>query len=404
MKKTSLGILSISLKNLRVKPVRTACLVVVAAILALTVFGGSILVLNLRNGLNVMTKRFGANLMVVPRGSGQRAETLLLRGVTTNFYFDASVVDIINQTDGVVRASPQLFLTSLSDSDCCDAPVQLIAYEPSTDFVVQPWISERLSSPVSDGQIVIGNHIVERSNGTVQLFGHEYPVAARLSRSASGFDTSIFMTMNTMLHLISRGHSEGYSFPADSYEEQVISAVLVQTDQALSQSLIARNIIRQNSNVQVLVSNTIFSSITAAISGLTKYIQLFSIALWALAVIVLLAVFSGIIHERKKEFALLRILGATKKHLAGIVLSESFLAGLIGGAIGIFLTSLTVFPFSSLISEQLQLPYLDAPFIQIIALALWSLLVSSFVGPLASLYSAVRISSAETYFTMREGE
>ena len=184
----------------------------------------------------------------------------------------------------------------------------------------------------------------------------------------------------------------------------MISAVLVQTDRAISHYLIARRIQTENSDVQVLVSNTIFSSITAALSGLQRYIQIFSAALWALAVIVLSAVFSGIIHERKKEFALLRILGATKKHLAGIVLSESFVAALIGGVVGIFLASLTVFPFSANISDRLQLPYLNAPLIQIIALALWSLLLSSIVGPLTSLYSAIRISNAETYFTMREGE
>ncbi|MCL2007130.1 MAG: FtsX-like permease family protein [Treponema sp.] len=404
MKKTDLGLLALSLKNLRAKPVRTACLVVVAAILALTLFGGSILVFNLRQGLSVMTQRFGADLMVVPQGSGGQAEALLLRGENSIFYFDASIVDNLTQTRGIVYASPQFFLTSLSDSVCCDAPFQLIAFDPITDFVIQPWISEKFSGQISDGQLIIGSRIIQRPSGTIMLFGHEYPVAARLSDSASGFDTSIFMTMNTMQHLIGRGHAEGYDFPADRYEGEVISAILVQTDPEIEQSFIVHDIQVQNQNVDVLVSSSIFSSITAALSGLQRYIQIFSAALWALAIVVLTAVFSGIIHERKKEFALLRILGATKKHLAGIVLSESLTAGLIGSVVGIFLASLTVFPFSALISTRLDLPYLDASFVQIITLALGSLLLSSIVGPLASLYSAIRISNAETYFTMREGE
>jgi len=404
VKKTGLGLFALSLKNLKAKPVRTACLVVVAAILSLTLFGGSILVLNLRRGLTVMTQRFGADLMVVPKGSEQSAEALLLRGEPGFFYFDAKINDRIAQTNGVIRASPQFFLASLSDSGCCDAAFQLIAYDPATDFVVQPWISEKFSGQVSDGQIVIGSRITQRPNGTVQLYGHEYPVAARLSQSASGFDTSIFMTMNTMEHLTGNANALGIDFQVDRYEGQVISTVLVQTDRSINQSLIARNIRAQNQNVEVLSSQSIFSNFTKVLSGLVKYIQVFSIALWALAVIVLSAVFSGIIHERKKEFALLRIFGATKKHLAGIVLSESFIAGLIGGAAGIFLASLTVFPFSALISGRLELPYIDAPFIQVLLLGFGSLLLSSIVGPLSSLYSAIRISKAETYFTMREGE
>jgi putative ABC transport system permease protein len=153
-----------------------------------------------------------------------------------------------------------------------------------------------------------------------------------------------------------------------------------------------------------LVSQGIFSTLALTLSGLVSYIHIFSAALWILAVIILAAVFSLSIHERKKEFALLRILGATRKKLVAVVLGESSLASLAGGAMGILLASLVVFPFSTLISERLELPYLDAPFFNILPLALGSLLLSILAGPLASLYAALRISSAETYFTMREGE
>jgi putative ABC transport system permease protein len=122
------------------------------------------------------------------------------------------------------------------------------------------------------------------------------------------------------------------------------------------------------------------------------------------AFIVLAAVFSGSIHERKKEFAVLRILGATRGKLTRIVLGESALAGASGGAAGIVLASLAVFPFSALISERLELPWLDAPLLRIILLGLGSLVLSTLAGPLASLYAALRISRAETYFTLREGE
>jgi putative ABC transport system permease protein len=400
----SMGILS--LKNLRAKPVRTACLLVVSSLLALTLFGGSIIALNLRQGLATMTRRFGADLMVVPEGTGEKAQALLLRGAAGYFYFDAGIVETIAKTEGVVCASPQFFLTSLS-AECCDAPVQLIAFDPATDFVVQPWIAEKFSGQVSDGQIVTGSRVTARSNNTVQLFNHEYPVAARLSNSASGFDTSIFMTMNTMRELIGRARSEGYNFLGVQEKEMVrqnISAIMVKTDRTKAQSFIAHNIRRQNEGVDVLLSQSIFAAIAGTLSGLVKYIHIFSIALWALAVAVLAAVFSGLVHERKKEFAILRILGATRKKLIGMVLGESAIAGIAGGAAGIVLAGLAVFPFSVLISEKLELPYLDAPFFNIILLVLGSLFLSAITGPLSSLYAALRISRAETYFTLREGE
>jgi putative ABC transport system permease protein len=403
MRNLNLKIGSISLKNLRARPVRTACLFIVVTILSFTLFGGSILALNLRQGLDTMTRRFGADLMVVPEGASEKAQALLLRGESSFFYFDAGIADIVAKTEGVVCASPQFFLTSLS-TECCDDMVQLIAYDPATDFVVQPWIAEKHHEFLNDGQVIVGNRIELRPNGTIKLFNIEYPAAAQLSKSASGYDTSIFMTMNTMRQLIENAHAMNYGFLADRYKGDVISAVLVKTDSSKSPSRLAWDIRKQNEGVEVLISQGIFARIAGTISGLVKYIHIFSIALWALAIIVLSAVFSGTIYERKKEFAVLRILGATRKKLVGIVLNESLIAGIAGGFTGIVLASLAVFPFSTYISEQLELPYLDAPLFYIILLVLGSLLLSAVVGPLSSLYSALRISKAETYFTMREGE
>jgi putative ABC transport system permease protein len=403
MRKVDLKTGSLSLKNLKARPVRTVCLFVVVTILAFTLFGGSILALNLRQGLDTMAKRFGADLMVVPEGASEKAQALLLRGESGFFYFDAGIADTVAGINGVVCSSPQFFLTSLS-TECCDDAVQLIAYDPATDFVVQPWIAEKRHESISDGQVVVGSHIGIRSNGTIKLFNHEYPVAARLSKSASGYDTSIFMTMNTMRALITNAHELKYNFLADRYEKEVISAVLVKTDPSKVPSILAWDIRKQNEGVEVLISQGIFARIAGTLSGLVKYIHIFSIVLWTLAVIVLAAVFSGTIHERKKEFAILRILGATRKKLVVMVLNESLISGIAGGSAGIVLAGLAVFPFSTYISEKLELPYLDAPFFHIVLLVFGSLFLSAIVGPLSSLYSALRISRAETYFTMREGE
>ncbi|MDR2052596.1 MAG: ABC transporter permease [Treponema sp.] len=406
MKKRVLNTGLLSLENLKAKPVRTACLAIVAAILAFTLFGGSILTLNLRQGLAAMTKRFGADLMVVPEGTSATAQSLLLRGGTGCFYFDAAIVDSVARTEGVACASPQFFLTSLSES-CCDAMVQLIAYDPETDFVIRPWTAEKYSGAVEDGQLVAGSRIALRTDNTIKLLGHTYPVAARLSRSAGGLDISIFMTMNTMRLLLARARADGYDFLAIQEKEMqrgAVSAILAKIDPSVPPARLAQTIGRENTGVDVVVSQSIFSGISETLIGLTAYIRLFAAVLWVLALIVLAAVFSGSVHERKKEFAVLRILGATRRKLAGMVLGESAIVGLAGGAAGILLASLAIFPFSTLISERLELPWLDAPPARIILLVLGSLVLSALTGPLASLYAALRISRAETYFTMREGE
>ncbi|MDR2433559.1 MAG: ABC transporter permease [Treponema sp.] len=406
MAKRVLNMSLLSFQNLKAKPVRTACLVIVAAILAFTLFGGSILTLNLHQGLAAVTNRFGADLMVVPEGTAAKAQSLLLRGGTGGFYFDEAIVDKIARTEGIACASPQFFLTSLSES-CCDAMVQLIAYDPETDFVVQPWMAEKYGGSVEDGQLVAGSRIALRADNTIKLLGHTYPVAARLSRSAGGLDISIFMTMNTMQLLLGRARADGYDFLSiqeKAMQRGTVSAVLAKIDPSVPPARLAQTIGQENAGVDVVISQSVFSGISGTLTGLTAYIHLFSLMLWILALIVLAAIFSLSIHERKKEFAVLRILGATRRKLAGMVLSESAITGFSGGGIGILLASLIIFPFSTLISERLELPWLDAPLFNIIQVILGSLFLSALVGPLASLYSAIRISRAETYYTMREGE
>jgi putative ABC transport system permease protein len=350
-----------------------------------------------------MTKRFGADLMVVPEGYTAKYEALLLRGEENYFYFDKSLVSEISNTKGVTCASPQFFLSSLS-TECCDDFVQLIAFDPDTDFVIQPWIAEERNKEVLDGHVIAGNDINIRPDKTVKLFNHLFPVAARLSKSASGLDTSIFMSMNTMNYLMEQAHQDHQSFIADSEPEGSISAILVQLDGDVNPPHVATLIKDNNKGVDVLVAKSIFSAITGTLKGFIAYIHLFQIVLWIVAVIVLAAVFSGSINERKKEFAVLRALGATRKKLVEIVLTESALTAIAGSIAGVVVATLIVFPFNVYIADKIELPYIQANTVVIFGILALSLVLSFAVAPLASVYSAARISKAETYFTMREGE
>ena len=403
MKKSKFNTAALSIANLKAKPVRTFCLAIVSAVLASGIFSGSVLTMNLRQSLNLISKRFGADLMAVPLNTAQKAQAVILNGETGYFYFDAGIVGDIECTDGVVCASPLFFLTSLT-SDCCDAAVQLIAYDPETDFVVKPWISEKHHETVKDGQLIIGSRIVMSDSKTIKLYNNEYPIAARLSPSASGFDTSIFMTMNTMHRLIDTARAAKHNFISDTYGDNIISAVLIKTNASKNSSVIASSLRRNIEGIDVLESQGIFTRISAAISGISNYVSGFLILIWVLAFFVLSAVFSGIIHERKKEFALLRIIGAQRKHLTGIVLCESSFAALMGAVFGIVVSSVFIFPFTDIIRARMELPYVNISIFVIMLIAVSSLVISVFAGSLASLYSALKISRAETYYTMREGE
>lgn len=83
-----------------------------------------------------------------------------------------------------------------------------------------------------------------------------------------------------------------------------------------------------------------------------RYVTLFVAVFWVMGLIVLLAVFSSAMNERKREFAAYRILGANRSTLVGIIVKESAMIGALGGVIGIAVASLAIFPFSTLIGRS----------------------------------------------------
>ncbi|MDR0877984.1 MAG: FtsX-like permease family protein [Treponema sp.] len=392
----------IAARNLRRRPFRTACLTVVVSIVSFTLFGASILTVSLRNGMDRMVERFGADLMVVPAEYARAAEAVLLKGEPQSFYINNAVVNTISSIDGINRISPQFFLTSIED-ECCSLPVQIIGFDPDTDFVIQPWIAEVRSSGIADGQIVVGSQVYAQK-GNIKFFDENYPVAAQLRATSTGLDSSVFMNMKTLKDLIAAAHSKNYHFLADSAGSDPVSSILIKLDKETNPKKIIREIKEANPGVEVISSSNIVAGIVESLKALTAYIRSFSVILWILSVVVLAAVFSGTINERKKEFAVFRVLGATRKKLTSIVLCESALTGIAGGIIGIVLASLVLFPFSAYIGVRLQLPFIQPGGIAVIANIGLSLALSFIIGPLASIYGAIKISRAETYYTLREGE
>lgn len=392
--------LRISTHNLKYKYFRTICLSALAAVLAFVLFAGSVLSGSLDNGMLSVEKRLGADIMVVPKGYESKIEGALLRGEKTTFYFNEQVLDDVLKTEGVAQASPQLFIESLS-AECCTVPIQLIGFDPGTDFTVNPWITENISRELGYGEIVIGQNVDGEVGGVLKFFDTEYKVAGRLKKTATGFDTSVFMNMDTARDMIEDAGKRNYYFLIK--DANAISSVMVKVEDGYSIDSVAEKL-KSIDGVDVAVSKSMFTETARSLNGLTVYIRLISAALWVLAVIVLTVVFSVTVNERKKEFAVIRILGATRKKLFGIVLWESSLASLAGSVSGIIISALTVFPFSTYIGLKLKMPYLRPDMGELLIIALSSLAVSFVTGPLASLYSAVKISRVQTYITMREGE
>ena len=189
---TRITLKRLPLENLKRKPFRTAALVIVVMMLTLAFFGGSLLSMNLRNGLRSMQERMGADLMVVPQDTGAKAEALLTNGGSNTFYFTNDIENLVSKADGISRVTAQTYISSLAAA-CCDEKVQIIGFNPATDFVITPWITSQFDGTLKDGEVVAGSNISVSGNNTIKLYGHEFPVAAQLGSTGTSLDNSVFV-------------------------------------------------------------------------------------------------------------------------------------------------------------------------------------------------------------------
>ncbi len=405
MKLQRLGIMAISVHNLKSKTFRSICLLSLVALLSFTIFSGLILTYSLKNGMRSMEQRLGADLMIVPDGNKIDMEGALLRGEPGGFYFERKAENIISGIEGVSKISSQFFLSSLSVG-CCSFPIQLIGYDPKTDFVIAPWIFSQLNGSLRDGQLVVGSHIDAAAGGALKFFGHKYQVVSKLEETGMGLDTSVFMNYSTAEKILDSAREIGVRFKFDGND--LISAIMIKTKNGFEPNDLGNKILdrleQEGIKADVVVPQNITSSVAESIRKFIFYISFFSGMLWFLALILLSVVFTFSIHERKKEIAVLRILGATRKKLMQLIFTEAAIISAGGAIAGVLLGGIVVFIFNTYIGMKLGMPYKLPQWEVIIVITAVSFLLTFAIGPAASSYSAYRIGRNEIHATMREGE
>ena len=394
---------SLSLKNLLRKPGRTVTLALLTAFLALAVFGGSVVVLSLRSGLNSLEARLGADIILVPSEAQSKVsfQNIFLQGTTGAFYMDAAVLDKALEVEGVEKAAPQTFLASLK-ADCCSIKIQVIGIDPEKDFTVQPWIARSLTRELGDMDVAVGCKVEAGMGEIIRIYEQRCKVVARLEATGTGLDTAVYCNMNTMNALLAAAEEKGVSHKIES-GDAVISAVYVKVKDGCDIDAVNNRLNGHICKIAAVRTRSMITGVSDSLAGVSRTVTLLIAAVWALAFIILLLAFALIIRERAREFAVLRLVGASRGMLARMVLLESSLCGLLGGLIGVGLAALLLFPFAQLIESALKLPYLMPDAGKALLLAAGTILLSVAVAALSSVIAAYRLSRIDPGTALREG-
>lgn len=382
----------LAVRNCRRNPSRTAALGLVAALLALALFGGSLVVLSLQNGLNRFQERLGADILVLPKAAQADGglEGVLVQGKPLQFYMEASRLAEIASLPGVERAAPQFFLTS-ANAGCCSVAVQLIGFDPATDFTIRPWLLESYAGDVGYGDILCGSGISVPADRQLKFYNVPCRVVGRLSPTGTGMDTAVYANMETIRAMMKNAAELDFASFQGVDPEQAISAVLVKTAPDFSPEAVAQAISAAYSDLAARPAHGMVRSVEAGLGGVTGTVGVLLFVVWLLCIGLLALAFRLVFAERRGEFAVLLISGARRGVLARIVLAEALIVSSLGAAGGVLAGAFVLLPFAALLKDSFARPYLlpDASGIALLAAGAFCAAVLS--AALAALWTVRRM-------------
>ncbi len=389
-------------RNIAGHPGRTAVLVVLTALLALVLCGGSLFLKSLNNGFSTLENRLGADVIVVPKDAEGKLEKVVLEGVPSYFYMDKEILTEVAGISGVAKASPQYFLCS-AKAGCCSMPVQIIGFDPETDFSVAPWIMETTGKNLGLFDIVAGANINAQAGGDVIFYGNDCHVVSRLASTGSQLDNAVYATNETILALTRSSVEKGINYLAQNNPEDQISAVQIKVAEGEDPAEIAKAINQKVDGAAAVETSIMLSGFSASLSSLSRTIRLTLILIWVLAAVILFVACTLLTRTRVSEFAYLRTIGVSRSMLSDLVLKESLLTGLAGGIIGCSGSILILNLFHTAVGNAVGLPYLTPSAGYATAAAMLTLVITALTGSAAAASAAYRSSRTETGNLLRKG-
>ena len=408
------SISTISLKNLRYRPFRTGGLIILVSFLSFLLYSSIIMSLGYQNTISNLEARLGADMMVVPLGNEGEATDILLTGQPSCFYLPQSVVGKIQNIDGVEATTSQFYLASLS-AECCDVPVQIVGFNPDTDFTILPWLTTK--NHIDDNSNITNNRYTNTTNGviigadintygknTIKLYDKEYNIIGRFDKTGNGMDTSVFANMNTLQSLYEGAKSKDVTFLEDANPTQSVSTIFVKVKEGYDKKQIEKAIRKEVGAVQIIISREMLGNISNSIDKITYLLYTFIIIILIITLVVLSTIFIITIGERKREFVILTIVGVTKKRILQLIISEGLIISIIGGIMGTGLSALIIFTFHIKIEQILELRYMSINAATVIAITISNILIAALIGPLTSIFalSQTILKRSDTYIQMRE--
>jgi putative ABC transport system permease protein len=388
-------------RNLKNRPYRNIPALLVFALIAASLFSAQYLLIGSKQSLDKGTRWIGADLMVVPGEYDAAGENILLTGEPTTFLFADTNFGKIIGVPGVMKATPQIYIGTLSAS-CCSVPLQLVAFDPRTDFAITSWLSDNPGIVLGKDDIIIGSGVEAGVGSDLMFFGHPFHVVGVLAPTGMrGVDSAAFIRIQDAY--VMADESDEKAVQTLTLPRGMVSAVLVKVEPGSSAFAVGHAIEEEIPGVRTITPTGLLGTVTGHLAEVTRL--LYDSAMIVTVIAIFLAGVTSIVvaHELRKEISVLGALGVTRAFILRLLLAETFSLSVIGSLIGIVIAGFLLVAFQDFIALTLRVPFVIPSIGPLLLAAGSALLLSVVIGGVASVYPTIRVIRSEAYQAIGNG-
>src|SRR5436309_5109290 len=363
---------------MRAAKARTAISIIAVAVVVGLLFSTLVIEIGVRRSTELGSARLGADILLLPSPlpnliiyiqwkdpvfiapSNTTAHLVYLR---PRYIDDNGTLERgISAIPGVSGVSPQLFVGTLNNSG---RSVALVGFDPNTDFTVLPWLKAGGQGQTSLGakMAIVGSDTGYGPGDDVGWGSLTLRVTAVLEPTSSTMDQTIFFPIQTAYGLV-RGatSSMGFAGPGQNslsvgFKAGQISALLIKLQKGASEDEVGRLISGTISDYVIIYGAIATRQVSLETRGIATYEFILAGLLGTSILILIASLMSMTVNERKREFGLLRSIGATKLTISRVVMTEAGLVSLIGSLLGLLVGSAVLLVSETLLAQSYNIAF-----------------------------------------------
>ena len=420
-----LNIFNLARQNIKRRIFRNLMISMTVGLAIGALFTASMLLKGVETGIQEGVSSMGADLMVMPQSveintraliTGE-ADSMLMGGPQTEAFLDIELLAEVAKVDGVRRATPQLYMATWDEGGTCCRfkDIQIVGFDPKTDFIIQRLVENKfeIKEPFAQNEIFLGYQLTpEMVDYEVlrlwKVYGYNFKVIGRLKKTGTALDFSLFVPLSgiyvmTKTAAENAGPEQGERL--SKIKEGMVSAFLVKVDPlAVRPKEIGTDIKRVVPGMAVISTAEIVTRLERQLYGTVKGLIYSGLIVWVMSILVVGAIFSVIVNERKREIGLLRAMGFRRSSVFKLIMYEATLVTGLGGFLGLLGGIGLIFYLGHFFQKTMKMPYLW-PDNEFLAALIFICLVAGLVsGVFGALYPAARSSRMEPLEAIRTGE